>query len=212
MDAAGWDERYSASESTWGIEPNRFVREQCERLPVGDALDLACGEGRNALWLASLGWRVTGVDFSRVAIERARAMAAQRDDVQRRRMTWRVADVVQLPLKAETFDLVVVSYLHLPPSERDPLLRRCVTALRPRGRMVLVGHDARNLAEGVSGPQDLALLYQPDQVRDLLADCGLVVEVSRTVERPTEEGVALDTVVRARRKTETVTVRGEPTR
>jgi SAM-dependent methyltransferase len=212
MDAAEWDERYAESESTWGHEPNRFVREQCERLPVGDALDVACGEGRNALWLAGLGWRVTGVDFSRVAIERARSLAAQQNDVLRRRMTWRVADVTQLQLKADTVDLVIVSYLHLPPSERDPLLRRCAAALRPRGRLVLVGHDARNLAEGVSGPQDPVLLYRPDQVRDLLAELGLVVEVARTAERPTPAGVALDTVVRARRKTDAVTVRGEPTR
>ena len=56
----------------WGKEPNQFVRQQCERLPVGRALDLACGEGRNALWLARLGWQVHGSDFSTVAIERAR--------------------------------------------------------------------------------------------------------------------------------------------
>ena len=54
----------ASAELVWGAEPNQFVREQCERLPVGDALDLACGEGRNALWLARLGWRALGVDFS----------------------------------------------------------------------------------------------------------------------------------------------------
>lgn len=200
MDADDWDARYAADDHVWGLEPNRFVREQCERLPVGDALDLACGEGRNALWLAQLGWRVRGVDFSPVAVERARLRTAEQPGLVALHLRWQVADVTTLEPKAASLDLLLASYLHLPAARRDEMLTRLSGALRPGGHLVLVGHDARNLAEGVSGPQDPDLLYEPEQLRRLLSQaCGLVVEVARTVERATPAGAALDTVVRARR-------------
>lgn len=200
MDSAAWDERYRAQDHAWGLEPNRFVREQCERLPVGQAVDLACGEGRNALWLARLGWRVTGIDFSSVAIERARERATDEFPTLTRRLVWRIEDVTQVQLKPAGFNLALASYVQLPPAQRDAMLVEAARALTPHGRLVVVAHDKRNLAEGVSGPQDIDLLYEPAQVRGLLTDaCGLIVELARTMERPTPQGTALDTVVRARR-------------
>jgi len=68
MDAADWDARYTDSELVWGAPPNRYVVEHTTALPMGRALDLACGEGRNALWLATRGWQVTGLDYSAVAL------------------------------------------------------------------------------------------------------------------------------------------------
>jgi SAM-dependent methyltransferase len=200
MDADAWDERYLATESLWGVEPNRFVRQQCERLPVGEALDLACGEGRNALWLAQLGWRVTGLDFSEVAIERAQTLTATQPELLQLRLAWRVQDVTAFVPKPASVDLVLVTYVHIPGPELNTMLSRGATALRPGGHLLVVGHDRRNLAEGVSGPQDIQLLYDPEGIRQLLADdCGLAVEIARTVERPTDAGIALDTLVRARK-------------
>lgn len=198
MDAAAWDEQYAARDSVWGLEPNRFVRQQCERLPVGDAIDLGCGEGRNARWLAGLGWRVTGIDFSTVAVERARQLTMEGPPGPASRLVWRVGDVTRLQPKPESFDLALASYVHLPAPQRDAMLVRAAQALRPRGHLVIVGHDVRNLTEGVSGPQDPELLYQADQLRALLSGSGgLTVEVARTSERETPDGIALDTVVRA---------------
>jgi 2-polyprenyl-3-methyl-5-hydroxy-6-metoxy-1,4-benzoquinol methylase len=74
MDASGWDERYSGNELLWGLPPNRWVEAELADTSVGRAIDLACGEGRNAIWLADRGWSVTAVDFSGVAIQRARAL------------------------------------------------------------------------------------------------------------------------------------------
>lgn len=201
MDARDWDTHYREHDDGWGVDANRFVREHCERLPVGDALDLGCGEGRNALWLARLGWRVNGVDFSPVAIERARARTRELPPLVALRAHWNVKDVTTLRMQPASIDLAIVSYLHLAADQRDPVLTRAARALRPSGHLVVVGHDARNLAEGVSGPQDPALLYEPEQLRCLLSAVdGLVVEVARTAERPTPDGIALDTVVRARRE------------
>jgi hypothetical protein len=78
VDARGWDQRYAAADLVWPAGPNRTVADQVSGLPPGSALDLACGEGRNALWPAERGWTVTAVDFSSVAIEKARTAAARR--------------------------------------------------------------------------------------------------------------------------------------
>ncbi|MFL6133228.1 MAG: class I SAM-dependent methyltransferase, partial [Nocardioidaceae bacterium] len=73
MDARAWDERYAASELIWSATPNRFVEAELTSLPPGRAVDLAAGEGRNALWLADRGWHVTAVDFSLAGLDKGRA-------------------------------------------------------------------------------------------------------------------------------------------
>ncbi|MFE1785435.1 class I SAM-dependent methyltransferase [Streptomyces sp. NPDC059506] len=78
VDSREWDERYASRELVWGAEPNRWLVREVEDLAPGRALDLAAGEGRNALWLADRGWRVTAVDFSRTALDRGRRLAARR--------------------------------------------------------------------------------------------------------------------------------------
>jgi SAM-dependent methyltransferase len=200
VDARTWDERYAESDLVWGAEPNRFVRAQCENLPIGRAVDLACGEGRNALWLARLGWHATGVDYSAVAIERARALASRERPEVEARLVWRVGDVTVDPIKPESFDLVLISYLHLPPDETRAVMLNAGQAVAAEGHLVIVGHDRRNLREGVSGPQDESRLYDAGTIREVLSDVpGLVVELAEIVTRETPDGAALDTLVRARR-------------
>ncbi|MEJ7742934.1 MAG: class I SAM-dependent methyltransferase [Nocardioidaceae bacterium] len=199
MDVNDWDERYRADDLVWGVEPNQFVRQLCERLPVGRALDLACGEGRNAWWLARLGWRVTATDYSSVAIERARALGARESAALAGRISWVIADVTSTLPRPFSADLAVISYLHLPPAQRNTVVRSAARAIRAGGHLILVGHDARNLSEGVGGPQDATLLYDPAELTEVLRDTGVVIELAETAERRTDEGVALDTVLRARR-------------
>ena len=220
MDAAAWNERYAASDLVWGSEPNRWVRAYCERLPVGRALDLGCGEGRNARWLARLGWQVHAVDYSEVAVARAREFAAGEKPSVAARIRWSVADVSTLPVRRGSLDLVLICYLHLPPAEFTEVVLRAAGGVAAGGHLLIVGHDRRNLREGVSGPQDERLLYDAAALRSLLegsaavpppgvrpaaatpvgAEDGWLVEIARTVERPTPAGRALDTVVRARRR------------
>lgn len=199
MEPKEWDERYRSAELVWGAEPNRFVREQCSSLAPGDAVDLACGEGRNSLWLARRGWRVTGIDYSPVAIERARTLTSQEPADVAARLTWQVGDATAGLVDPRSSDLVVVAYLHLAPAEHWLVLANASAALRSGGTLVMVGHDRRNLTEGVSGPQDITRLHDPSSIRASLEDHGLAVDLAETVERPTENGVALDTLVRARR-------------
>jgi SAM-dependent methyltransferase len=199
MDPSTWDERYRSSELVWGAQPNQFVRQECESLAPGDALDLACGQGRNALWLARLGWRVSGIDYSPVAIERARRLTTDEKPEVAARLTWTVADATQPGVEDRSADLVVIAYFHVWPDDLARMLRNAAAALRTGGTMVVVGHDRRNLTEGVGGPQDITRLHDPETMRAQLEDLGLVVDQARTVERQTDEGTALDTLVRCHR-------------
>lgn len=193
MDADEWDRRYAAEQLVWGAVPNRFVVELTHELPPGDAVDLACGEGRNAIWLARLGWRVTAVDFSPVALDRGAELATQADV----RVNWRQADVQQEPVPSA--DLVLLAYLHLLPTARGQVLQAAAAAVRPGGALVLVGHDLRNLRDGIGGPQDEDLLWSPGEVRDAAQDAGLLVDHAATRARPVGDRTAWDTVARLTR-------------
>jgi SAM-dependent methyltransferase len=197
VDRLAWDERYRSRDLVWGVAPNRFLAEEAAGLPPGRALDLACGEGRNALWLAERGWRVTGVDFSGVAVDRARSLATERGV----EVDWVEADVVEWPPPPEAFDLVIVFYLHLPAALRRRVMGHAEAALAPGGNLLVVGHDSTNLTDGYGGPPDRSVLYGPD---DLVADLdGLVIEraerVNRKVATEAGERIAVDVLVRARR-------------
>ena len=190
-----WDKRYASVENLWAVKPNRFLVAEVAGLEQGRALDLACGEGQNAIWLATLGWDVTGVDYSEMAIAKARARA-ERDGV---RVTFECADLLEYEAAAGAFDLVVVLYLHIPSDGRKHVLARASTALAPGGTFVLVGHDLTNLTDGVGGPSDPDLLCTPDQIAEELP--GLEIEKAERVLRDVkgEERDAIDNLVRARR-------------
>ena len=200
-DAASWDERYRAAEFVWSTRPNRFLPPAVEGLTTGRALDLACGEGRNAVWLATQGWDATGVDFSPVGLEKAALLAETNDAA----ATWVCADVTDWH-PDPTFDLVIVFYLQLPHQQRRAAFGSAARAVAPGGTLLIVGHDVANLTEGVGGPRDPDVLYTPDEVRKDLDSAGvddLVIDRAERVRRPvaTDSGEreAIDCLVRAHR-------------
>jgi SAM-dependent methyltransferase len=202
MDATGWDARYSGTELVWGAEPNRFVAAELEPLAPGRALDVACGEGRNAVWLATLGWQAVGVDFSTAGLARAAALAEKAGVAGR--VEFMAVDVVADSLPEGRFDAVVIAYLQVPAAARRAVARKAAEALAPGGVMVVVGHDSTNLTEGVGGPQDPEVLLSPDDVvADLAGMTGIAVEKAERVRRPVAaEGgqrEAIDALVRVRR-------------
>jgi SAM-dependent methyltransferase len=197
MDARAWDERYAATPLVWSAGPNRFVEEAVTGMNPGRALDVACGEGRNALWLASLGWRATAVDYSAVAVDKGRSLAGQRGlDVE-----WVVADVTTWTPDPAGFDLVLVCYLQLPADERAAAYGRAAAAVAPGGTLLVVAHDVDNIAHGHGGPQDPAVCTTPEGVVAALGD--LAVIRAERVRRPvtTDAGPvdAIDTLVQATR-------------
>ncbi|WP_226343812.1 class I SAM-dependent methyltransferase [Agilicoccus flavus] len=210
MDADQWNERYRQSDLLWTAEPNRWVVQETSGLAPGRALDLAAGEGRNAVWLAEQGWEVTAVDFVQTALDRGRARAEQigeRDGVTLA-VTWELDDITTRELPSGAYDLVLLSYVHLPSYDRRELTRSCARAVAPGGTLLVVGHDATNHTEGYGGPDDPDVLYSAadleDDVHDQLSsgslELGRAGRVAREVE--TDEGprVAWDVVFTAHRR------------
>ena len=195
MQREDWDRKYSAVEHLWSVKPNRFLVGEVAELPPGRALDLACGEGQNAIWLATLGWDVVGVDFSAAAIAKARARA-ERERVQ---TEFVCSDLLEYQPPARAFDLVLLLYLHLPAAARRQILAMAADALADGGTLVLVGHDLTNLTDGVGGPSDASVLYTPDEIALELPELETekAARVLRNVDG--EERDAVDVLVRARR-------------
>jgi SAM-dependent methyltransferase len=193
MQREDWDRRYAEVENLWAVKPNRFLVAEVDGLQPGRALDLACGEGQNAIWLASLGWEVIGVDFSEVAIAKARARA-ERDAV---RVEFVCADLTSYEPEPAAFDLVLLLYLHIPKSQQRGVLSGAAAALRGGGTLVLVGHDLTNVTDGVGGPSDPDLLFTPDEIAAELPT--LEIEKATRVLRDVagEERDAIDALVRA---------------
>src|SRR5581483_10174363 len=180
MKREDWNARHGEAGLLFGAEPNRFLVAETAGLAPGRALDLACGAGRNAVWLAEQGWTVIGADFSEVAIENARGLAAERGV----EVDWLCADLREWRPPARAFDLVVLLYLQLPAGERTPIHERAAEAVAPGGTLLLVAHDLENLTGGSGGPKDPGVLLTADGVaRDLRA---LEIERAEQVRRPVE--------------------------
>jgi SAM-dependent methyltransferase len=214
MDAAEWDARYTQSELVWGAPPNATVVEHVYGLErqvvlqpdapdqpppaLPRALDLACGEGRNTLWLATHGWQVRAVDFSQVGIDKGRTVAARLSRSVRGRITWQCADVTDLDAAGITgpFELVLVVFLHLPAPQRRVVLNRAAGMLSPGGTVLILGHDTTNLTDGYGGPQDASILFTPqDVVADLYSAAGIRIQFADRVLRRTEGRDAIDALV-----------------
>jgi len=198
VDSRRWDERYSGAGFEWTTRPNQFVAAELAGLPPGRALDLAAGEGRNSVWLAERGWRVTAVDFSRVGLDKGRALGAARG-IDQARIQWIVADLQDHEPEPGAFDLVLIAYFQVGTELRATVLARAAAALAPGGTLLVVGHDLTNLTEGVGGPQYPEVLYTPEAITAELG--GLRVlragRVRRAVDRDGAAATAIDTLVLA---------------
>ncbi len=200
MTQQAWEERYSQPDRVWSGRVNPWVRTVASELPTGSALDLACGEGADAVWLASQGWRVHAVDFAQAALERGCAAAASAGVADR--ITWVQSDLSAGWRPDRTFDLVTMHFLHTPDAAvREAALRAAWAATA--GTLLVVAHDPANAVEGTAGgPPDPAVLYGADEV---LGALGLVphapeVVVAESRRRVTEAGVWIDAIAVLRRR------------
>jgi SAM-dependent methyltransferase len=179
MDARAWDERYAASELVWSATPNQFVAAELAGVTPGLAVDLAAGEGRNALWLAERGWQVTAVDFSLVGLDKGRTLQERHPRGRDLHVDWVHADVLAYQGGPVPFDLALLAYLQLPAEQRRTAVRNAFGSLRVGGTLLVVAHDSTNLTEGTGGPQDPAVLFTAE---DVLADLdGERFEVERAL-------------------------------
>lgn len=179
MDADEWNERYRASDLVWSAGPNQFVEAELRGLPPGRALDLAAGEGRNAIWLARQGWQVTAVDFAQAGLDKGQQLGAGLD------IDWVCADATAWTLRPHepAYDACLVAYLQLTAAARGEAVRRGFRSLVVGGTFLLVAHDTSNLTEGTGGPTDPAVLMTAQDVLDDLAAEDFEVERAERVAR-----------------------------
>ncbi|MBM7507422.1 SAM-dependent methyltransferase [Nocardioides salarius] len=198
--ARAWDERYAEKGAIWSGRVNPRLVEQAGDLEPGTALDVGCGEGGDALWLAARGWRVTGIDVSQVALDRAAARAAEEG----LEVDLRQVDLLDEPVPGGPYDLVSVFFLHVPRPVFDALYAALAATVAPGGSLLVVGHHPDDEHTGVRRPHGEDLLFGPDRVTALLDDTEWEL---RTAEAPTRSQdldgrpvTVTDTVVHAVRR------------
>lgn len=177
-----WDERYAQPGYAYGTEPNEFLRQVAPKLSVGHTLCLAEGEGRNAVFLAGLGHRVTAVDSSAVGLGKARALASLRAVV----LETVQADLAQYSIEPAAWDAVVAIFAHLPGEVRTELLRQAVQGLRPGGGLVLEAYSRAQVDYDTGGPPWEDYLYDLDSLKTNLD--GIQWEIARETVREIREG------------------------
>ncbi len=195
MEKEEWDKRYSQNDLVWGWAPNELLVNEVSDMEPGRSLDMACGEGRNAIWLASIGWKSTGIDFSSEGIKKGMQMADQLGV----EVEWLEADLRKWEPPESAYDLIVSLYVHMMPDEIGKVHKNAIAALAPGGTIIVIGHDLTNLTEGYGGPPFPDVLFTPERIAQDLDQ--LVIEkaerVNRTVKTDEGEKTAIDTLVRA---------------
>lgn len=196
MDETFWNDLYLEKPRRWSGNPNGLLVAEVADLPPGQALDLGCGEGADAVWLAERGWLVTAVDISRVALERAAAAAGTQEKI-----TWTHADMITNPPPAGAFDLVSAIYFPLPRQDDHRALDGLLTAVAPGGTLLFGTHDLTG-HDGHDAPMDPADFYRVDEIADHLGDeWTIVTNETRPRHQMPPEAIHIDDVVlRARRK------------
>jgi len=178
-----WDERYSADDFAYGTDPNAFLASLAGRLPhVGLALDIGAGEGRNALFLASLGLDVLAIDQSAVGMQKAQRLARER----RLALRTEAVDLNDFEPPANSFDVVSSIFVHLPSALRAKVYRRVTTWLKPGGLFVLEAYAPDQLARDTGGPKDPELLASREVILSDLP--GLAIEHQAALVRNVTEG------------------------
>jgi SAM-dependent methyltransferase len=177
-----WNERYSAPGYTYGTAPNDFLVSVADRIPQGKILSLAEGEGRNAVYLASLGYQVTGVDASEVGLGKARQLAAERGVT----IAAVQADLSNFEIEPQQWNGIIACFCHLPSAIRAALHQAAVRGLKPGGVFVLEAFSKEQLSYGTGGPPSLDMLMSLEELEQELAGLDLLHAVR--MERAVLEG------------------------
>jgi thioredoxin reductase len=195
-----WEERYGSAERVWSGNPNPQLVTAAAGLAPGTALDVGSGEGADAIWLASRGWNVTGVDVSQAALDRAARHAAEAGvDV-----TWRQVDAMDWDPAPAQFDLVSAQYVHLPGPARDALHRRLAAAVRPGGTLLIVGHHPADLEQPIRRPRLPHLMFTAEEIATVLDPAAWDIVTSapeRPIDHDGQKITLTDAVLRAVRRT-----------
>ena len=174
-----WEDRYSAAHYVYGTEANEFLRDNVASLPMGDILCLAEGEGRNSVFLAGAGRRVSSVDLTEAGVTKTLRLARERGV----EVDARVGDLETYDLGDEMWDGIVSISAHMPPQVRADLHRRVLEALRPAGIFLLEAYTPDQIGRGTGGPQSVEMTMTLSALKEELAPLEFIhaVETERIV-------------------------------
>ena len=174
-----WDQRFAGEEFVYGKQPNDFLRQQAAGLAAGQALCLAEGEGRNAVFLAELGHQVCAQDISPVGLRKAEALAQQKDV----NITTICCDLAALDLKPNSLDLIAAIWMQVEPEIRARVFEQAVAALRPGGHLLIEAYHPQQLNFSSGGPTRRELLIEAAQLQQELATLEPLIlqEIERTI-------------------------------
>jgi len=179
-----WDEKYRNSQFVYGTSPNDFLRENVHHfVPEGKILCIAEGEGRNAVWLAELGFKVTAVDASEIGLAKGRALAKSKGVS----VHWVHADLQDYNPGTKVWDGVVAIFAHLPPDLRLRMHADCVESLKIGGILLLEAYTPEQLNFRTGGPINVDWLMTPELLQNELQ--GLTFDRLQKTEREIIEGI-----------------------
>jgi SAM-dependent methyltransferase len=185
FDRRYWEDRYATPGYAWSGRPNAVLVAEVAELYPDRALDVGSGEGGDALWLAARGWRVTGVDIARSALDKARARAESTDPAAAERIEWQQRDVSVWSPPPASYELVSSQFMHLPDPQRAVLFRALAAAVAPGGTLLVVGHDVSDLESGAHRLHHPELMFGVHNVLAAIEGEGLRVEVAESRARRT---------------------------
>jgi 2-polyprenyl-3-methyl-5-hydroxy-6-metoxy-1,4-benzoquinol methylase len=173
MDAKYWDEKYETEDYVYTKLVNRFVKEYCEPLTPGTAMDVAGGEGRNTVWLASQGWRVENIDFSQKALDKCLKFAEE--EGVSGFVDTNCASALEFEPNETPVDLAVIAYLQIPQGQLCTAIERVASHVKPGGHLFGVWHSRDNLEHSFGGPRDPEVLPSPELLRSYLDGLGFEI-------------------------------------
>jgi SAM-dependent methyltransferase len=205
LDANFWDDLYRGRDQVWSGEPNGQLIAEVSGLAPGFALDVGCGEGADAIWLAERGWRVTAHDISAVALERGRAQADAVGDDVTRRIEWVRADLLTWEPPAATYDLVSAHFIHFSSPQREMVFGRLAAAVKANGTFLIVARHPSDLQTTAARWPMPEYFYTADEVAASLVPARwevLVAEArAREITDPAGQTITLhDAILRARHR------------
>lgn len=175
MDPTSWIKKYETDAYVYTKDVNQFVVELTGELKPGTAIDLAGGEGRNAVWLAERGWRVENIDFAQNALDKCNRLVAERE-VSGSVVTT-CASALEFESRLAPVDLVVVAYLHIYSNQFAVAMQNAVNALKPGGTLMGVWHALENIQHNSHGPQNPDTLPSVNSLTKLCGDLGMRIEI-----------------------------------
>ncbi len=177
-----WNERYSGTAYIYGEEPNVFFAEQLRRLQPGKLILPCEGEGRNAIYAASLGWNVKAFDSSETGKAKALLLAGKNGVT----IDYKVEDAATVNYPEKEADLVAFIYAHFPPAIRKQVHQKAVGWLQPGGKIIVEAFNPNQLQNNSGGPKEISMLYTEDMMREDFA--GLKTELLQTTRVILKEG------------------------